>query len=126
MKIIFSPTNNHHDYEINGETINGIDLSDVRDGERWNLPELRTVGIREVSRQDGELLAVLQQKHGKMPGVTQHWGSSEPIDASDYEPQQAYIKPLPMVDKSGWHWEQDEDHAWHVVLDPEPEEETEQ
>ena len=122
MKLIFAPVNNYYHYTINGETINGIDLSDVREGETWDLPELRAVGIREVYRDGGDLFVVLEQRHGKMPGANQHWGYSDPIEASDYEPQQAYIKPLSMVDKSGWHWERGEDMAWHVVLDPEPEE----
>ena len=126
MKLIFAPTNNHHDYTINGETINGIDLSDVLEGEKWDLPELRAVGIREVSRQDGELLAVLQQKHGKMPGISQDWESGEPIDAEDYDPDQCYIRAAPLFGVAGWHWERGEDMAWNAVLDLEPEEEAEQ
>lgn len=83
MKIKFLATGNAPPYEINSETINGLDLSELNHGDQFIRNETTDgAGIRDAYRDEhGQLWVTLKQAVG--PG---HWAEGDWIDASQYDP----------------------------------------
>lgn len=83
MKIKFLATAMAPIHLINGEIVNGIDLSPLEyGGEFIGDDESMAAGIRGAERDvNGELYVTLCQAVG--PG---HWSESDWIDAGDYDP----------------------------------------
>lgn len=103
MKIKFLATGRApKTYKINGETINGYDLSVVEYGGFfiWN-EEIEKAGIRNVFRdEDGTLFVTLKQCviSSKIPGKKAHWRESEYMDISDYNSTKCYVVPTGVAD----------------------------
>ncbi len=100
MRIKFLATGSAPEYTIDGDTVNGIDLSGDYDAE-----QAREQGIREAYMQDGEWHVVLCQMAPVTHAVTLSdgqvietrggdWQESDWIDAEDYDPAVMYIKEL--------------------------------
>ena len=102
MQIKFLATGRPFDYAINGETINGFDLSIVEHGGKVRITEeLAEAGIRKVERyENGQLWVTLCQA----PPVTKvirgvemregDWRESDWIDAAVYDPETLYIEEV--------------------------------
>lgn len=97
MKLLIVDKPIHHDYTISGEVINGIDLSIFpADATFKGNADTDAAGIYNVERIDGELYITLGQ-HGLLYECTpvngsHDWlGTSEWMDADDYDPEQCYI-----------------------------------
>ena len=99
MQIKFLATGRAFDYTINGETVNGFDLSVIEHGGKFiGSEETREAGIRNAERDEaGELWVTLCQA----PPVTKiirgvemregDWRESDWIDAANYDPETLYI-----------------------------------
>ena len=76
-------------YEIEGETINGFDLSALEHGDKWQgNDETKAAGIRHAERDEaGELWVTLKQEVG-----AGHWTESAWMDAIDYNPDAVYVR----------------------------------
>lgn len=123
MKIKLKATASAPAYDINGESINGFDLSVIEQGGKFvGNEDTREAGIRDAYRDEsGELHVVLKQA----PPVTKisyivngkpvtlkpdaeppegyskavehrggNWTESDWIDAADYDPGTLYIKKV--------------------------------
>jgi hypothetical protein len=88
MKLRFKATANAPEYAIENEVVNGIDLSQLKHGDRFiGDDETRAAGIRHAERDaDGVLRVTLQQAVG--PG---HWTESGWIDASQYDADKVFV-----------------------------------
>ena len=117
MKIKFLATGNAPThYEIDGEIINGIDLSIIEYGGRFMCNEVaRQAGIRHAERDEhGELWVTLKQESG-----SGHWRESDWIDAVDYDPDAIYIRQIdnPFVGKAYALTRQGKQYEGWEVLD---------
>lgn len=99
---VFSAPKN---YVIDGETINGIDLS-LQDEDR------HVAGIYNVERDEhGVLHATLSQATLPYQIPTHHsgWAESDWIDSESYLPDTCYVRPTSIPDgveyELGWHKE---------------------
>jgi len=88
MKIKFKATADAPLYAIDGEVINGFDLSPLEHGGQFvGSGATGAAGIRDAKRDaDGELFVTLKQAVG--PG---HWTESEWMDASQYDPDVIHV-----------------------------------
>ena len=104
MKIKFLATAQAPEYKINGEIINGIDLSLLEEGDKFTgNEETREAGIRDAYRENGDLYVVIKQVAGANRKET-HWRESDWIDAGDYDPESCYIKALHQTEKDEIVW----------------------
>lgn len=101
MKIKFiagNPSFSPEPYAIQGETINGFDLSPLQFGGQFmGDDDTKAAGIRDVYRDEqGELHVTLSQATiaSKLNQCKSHWrGSAQEIDASAYDPEACYVVP---------------------------------
>lgn len=100
MNIQFAATGDSPDYyTIEGEEINGIDLSPLDHGGRFGgNGATRNAGIRDAYRDsDGILHVTLCQRviAYQYPGREgrSHWRAGPEIEATDYDPNQCYVVP---------------------------------
>ena len=108
MRIKFKATSQAPEYDIHGETINGIDLSNLDDGDKFITDEeTREAGIRDAFRQDGELFVTLKQVGGSTRKEN-NWEESDWIDVKDYNLNKCYIKAL--------HKTEDDEIVWGVDI----------
>lgn len=107
MKLKFLPTQQNFTHTVTGETIDGIDLSEILDGESFSLPEMSAVGIRKAERIDGELFVTLEQCciAYRYPVSSHDWRESDWIDADDFNPNQCYCKPISVDGKEDWKFQ---------------------
>ena len=103
MKLKFKATNNAPEYDIQGETINGFDLSPLEHGgEFMGNEQTKETGIRDAYRDEqGELHVTLKQSviASQYPERSAHWrGGDTEIDGSDYEQGKCYVKPTGVDD----------------------------
>ena len=89
-------------YEIDGEIINGFDLSPLDyDGVFLGDESTRALGIRQAWRDaEGELHVILTQRviASRIPGLPTHWrGDTAEIDAASYDPQVCYVVPTGLL-----------------------------
>lgn len=92
---------------ISGETVNGIDLSEIPNGTKiFPLPEpLTEAGITAVERDEtGELFVTLQQAclSYEYPVTSHDWKESEWIPASQFDPDTCYIIPSSVEGKTDY------------------------
>lgn len=84
-------------YELDGETINGIDLSVIEHGGQFlGNDETQSSGIRDAWRDEhGVLHVVLCQRviASQHPEGPAHWRESQWIDAESYDPEECYVVP---------------------------------
>ena len=93
-------------YQINGETINGIDLSPLEHGGAFvGNDATREAGIRAAHRDAQDVLHVTLTQRviaSRLPGRKAHWrGGEDEIDASDYDPEICYVEPTGVSDLIG-------------------------
>ena len=111
MKIKFNTTRKAPKYDIQGETINGFDLSLIEPGDLFmGNEETEEAGIRDAYRDDqGELHVTLKQSviASQYPERSAHWrGGDAEIDAEDYEQGKCYVTPTGVADlKEGKDYE---------------------
>ena len=102
MKIKFKATSNAPEYDIQGETINGFDLSPLEHGGEFIGDEqTKEAGIRDAYRDEqGELHVTLKQSviASQYPTRPAHWRESDEIDAEKYEQGKCYVTPTGVAD----------------------------
>ena len=103
MKIKFKATSNAPEYEIQGETINGFDLSPLEHGGEFiGNEQTKEAGIRDAYRDEqGELHVTLKQSviASQYPERRADWrGGDTEIDAEDYEQGKCYVTPTGVSD----------------------------
>ena len=103
MKIKFKATSNAPEYDIQGETINGFDLSPLENGGVFmGNEQTKDAGIRDAHRDEqGELHVTLKQSviASQYPERSAHWrGGEAEIDAEDYEQIKCYVTPTGVSD----------------------------
>lgn len=105
MKVKFTVGQNF-DYTISSDTINGIDLSEIQEGESFSLPEMRDVGVIKAKRANGGLYVTLQQACTayRVPVGSHDWRESDWIDAADFDPNTCYIKPTAAPEGTVTQW----------------------
>ena len=99
MKLKFLAYGQNKDYEINGDTINGIDLSEFPvDGVFTGNEQTEEAGIINVERDSEGLKVTLYQGTiaGQYPNRKAHWREGSWIDASGYDPETCYVNPTGM------------------------------
>ena len=106
MKIKFLATSKSYQCEIENESINGFDLSEIEEGDKFiGNQQTRELGIRDAYRQDGELHAILCQavpvssvftapNGNEIPIQGGNWTESDWIDANEYDPETLYIQEV--------------------------------
>lgn len=101
MKLKFLAKNEAPEYAIQGETLNGLDLSIIEHGGRF-IPNEATnaAGIFNAYRDEqGELFVTLAQDCcASRWGKPAHWRESEYIDAESFEPETCYIVPTNFIE----------------------------
>ena len=102
MKLIFKATSKAPEYEIQGETINGLDLSPLEYGGKFiGNEQTQEAGIRNAYRDEqGELHVTLKQSviASQYPKRRADWRDSDEIDAEDYEQGKCYVTPTGVSD----------------------------
>ena len=103
MKIKFLATLNAPEYDIQGETINGFDLSPLETAGKFvGNEQTKEAGIRDAYRDEqGELHVTLKQSviASQYPERSAHWrGVDNEIDAEDYEQGKCYVTPTGVSD----------------------------
>ena len=103
MKIKFKATSQAPEYDIQGETINGFDLSPLEHGgEFLGNKQTKEAGIRDAYRDEqGELHVVLKQSviASQYPNRRADWrGGDTEIKAEDYEQGKCYVRPTGVAD----------------------------
>ena len=103
MKIKFKATSTAPEYDIQGETINGFDLSPLEYGGKFiGNEQTREAGIRNAYRDEqGDLHVTLKQSviASQYPERCAHWrGGDTKIDAEDYEQGKCYVTPTGVDD----------------------------
>ena len=103
MKIQFKATSNAPEYDIQGEAINGFDLSPIEHGDVFmGNEQTREAGIIDVYRyEQGELHVTLQQSviASQYPERRADWrGGDAEIDAEHYEQGKCYVTPTGVSD----------------------------
>lgn len=103
MKLRFKATQSGPEvHQIDGETINGIDLSPLEHGGAF-VPTAATqaAGIRAAYRNASGVLHVTLTERviaGRYPGRKAHWrGTGQEIDASTYDPNECHVVPTGMA-----------------------------
>jgi hypothetical protein len=97
MKIKILSDRAHHPISLNGDVVNGFDLSTFPEGAHFSASdEMTEAGIYGVERIDGELYVTLGQyglnyECPSLRGGSDWHGTGEWIDASDYDPDRCYI-----------------------------------
>lgn len=96
MKLKFLAKDKAPDYQISGETINGLDLSIIQHGGQF-IPNdtTRAAGIFAAERtESGELYVTLAQDCcASRWGKPAHWREGQYIDADTYKSDECYIVP---------------------------------
>ena len=103
MKLKFKATSTAPEYDIQGETINGFDLSPLQSGGAFVGNEQTTeAGIRDAYRDEqGELHVTLKQSviASQYPNRRADWrGGNTEIDVEDYEQGKCYVTPTGVSD----------------------------
>ena len=103
MKIQFEATSYAPEYDIQGETINGVDLSPIEHGGEFiGNEQTKEAGIRDAYRDEqGELHVTLKQSviASQYPERSAHWrGAETEIDAGDYDQGKCYVMPTGVAD----------------------------
>ena len=103
MKIQFKATSTAPEYDIQGETINGFDLSPLENGGVFmGNEQTKEAGIRNAYRDEqGELHVTLKQSviASQYPERRADWrGLGIEIDADDYEKGKCYVTPTGVSD----------------------------
>ncbi|MCA0920218.1 hypothetical protein [Pseudooceanicola nanhaiensis] len=104
MKILFLATRKAPAaYVLDGETINGFDLSPLEHGGQFlGNATTRAIGLRGVHRDsEGELHVTLCQSviASRVPNRPAHWrGSEVEIDAAAYDSATCYVIPTGLSD----------------------------
>ena len=103
MKIQFKATLTAPEYDIQGETINGLDLSPIEHGDVFmGNEQIKEAGVRDVYRDDqGQLHVTLKQSviASQYPERRADWrGLGIEIDAEDYEQGKCYVTPTGVSD----------------------------
>ena len=102
MKLTFKATSKAPEYNIQGETINGFDLSPLEHGGVFmGNEQTKDAGIRNAYRDEqGELHVTLCQSviASHIPERRADWRESYEIDAGDYEQGKCYVKPTGVDD----------------------------
>ena len=93
-------------YQIDGETINGIDLSPLEHGGMFLGNDVTlAAGISDAYRDSEDVLHVnlkVPVLASRLPGRKAHWrGTGEEIDAADYDPEICYVEPTGVSDLIG-------------------------
>ncbi|MBS3670211.1 hypothetical protein [Vreelandella boliviensis] len=97
MKINIVSDRLYHGISINGDVVNGFDLSSFPEGAHFSASdEMTDAGIYGVERIDGELYVTLGQYglNYECPSSSggHDWrGTGEWIDADEYDPDRCYI-----------------------------------
>lgn len=95
MKLKFLAVDRVPEYEISGESINGVDLSPLGSKDLFvGNKEVYEKGIFDAHRDStGELYVTLGQSciGSQYPGLNAHWREGGYIDAADYDPSTPYI-----------------------------------
>lgn len=107
MKLKFLPTRKHFTYEIDGENINNIPLSEIQEGESFSLPEMAAVGIRKAERIDSELFVTLEQSciAYYYPVQSHDWRESDWLDADSTNIHTCHCKPISVEGKTDWEFQ---------------------
>jgi len=103
MKIKFKATSTAPEYDIQGETINGIDLSPIEHGGEFvGNEQTNDAGIRDAYRDEqDELHVTLKQSviASQYPNRRADWrGGDAEIDSEDYEQGKCYVTPTGVSD----------------------------
>ena len=102
MKIKFKATPSAPEYDIQGETINGFDLSPLEHGGKFmGNEQTKEAAIRDAYRDEqGELHVTLCQSviASQYPNRRADWRDSVEIDADDYEQGKCYVTPTGVPD----------------------------
>ena len=103
MKLTFKATSKAPEYNIQGETINGFDLSPLEHGGVFmGNEQTKDAGIRNAYRDEqGELHVTLCQSviASQYPNRRADWrGGNTEIDAEDYEKGKCYVTPTGVSD----------------------------
>ena len=102
MEIKFKASSNAPEYDIQGETINGFDLSPLENGGEFvGNEQTKEAGIRDAYRDEqGELHVTLKQSviASQYPKRRADWRDSDEIDADDYEQGKCYVTPTGVDD----------------------------
>ena len=93
-------------HQIDGETINGIDLAPLEHGGAFVSTEATAeAGIRAAHRDAQDILHVTLTQRviaSRLSGRKAHWrGGEDEIDASDYDPEICYVEPTGVSDLIG-------------------------
>jgi len=97
MKIKILSDRAHHPISLNGDVVNGFDLSTFPEGAQFAAsPEMISVGIYGVERIEGELYVTLGQygldyQCSSLAGGHDWHGTGEWIEASDFDTDRCYI-----------------------------------
>ena len=103
MKIKFKATSNAPEYDIQGETINGLDLSPLEHGGEFvGNEQTKEAGIRDAYiDEQGEIHVTLEQSviASQYPNRRSDWrGLGIEIDAEDFEQGKCYVTPTGVSD----------------------------
>lgn len=120
-------------YDINGETINGIDVSLFPQGGTFVGNDVTlAAGIYGVHWDNGVLHVTLGQMTNayQFPVASHDWREGEWIDAADYDPAACYVKAtnpqaLVLLESGKAEHFQDADGKWTVrMIDAEEQEQS--
>lgn len=122
MKIKVIPTGQYHPLKINGEVVNGFDLSGFPEGAKFvgNI-DTSNAGVYHVERIKGELYITVGQRdlaYECEPTNGSHdWtDADEWINAADYDPDRCYIVATNAPEDAEYV---KRDNGWTVVV-PQP------
>lgn len=106
MKLKFLATRKNFSYEIVGENINDIPLSEIQNDEVFELSEMKAVGIRKAERINGELFVTLEQKciEYRYPVKSHDWRESDWLDADTTNILLCHCKPISVEGKTDWEF----------------------
>ncbi|MEX0662117.1 MAG: hypothetical protein WEA58_03980 [Balneolaceae bacterium] len=102
MKLKFEAWGENPEYNIENETINDIDLSEMPIGATFiGNEETRQAGIVNAFRDESnELHVTLKQSiiASKIKGRPAHWREGDWIDSGDYDSSKCYVNPTGVSD----------------------------